>query len=85
MGSTLQPNLQLLYNDARLSALFDALDELHSAASDGNLHDVTPLTNAEMIAWLRDVMYTAQETIEEIESNSDGWAEEGLRLVRKTS
>ena len=85
MGSTLQPNLQLLYNNARLSSLFDALDELHSAASDGNLREVTPLTNAEMIAWLRDVMYTAQETIEEIESNSDGSAEEGLRLVRKTS
>lgn len=80
-----QPNLQLLYNDARLSALFDALDELHSAASDGNVHAVTTLSSAEMIAWLRDLMYTAQETIEEIEDRNADAAGEGLRLVRKTS
>jgi hypothetical protein len=85
MSPTHQPTLQLLYNDARLSALFDALDELHSAASDGNIHAVTSLSNAEMIAWLRDVMYTAQEAIEEIEDHSTGAADEGLRLVRKTS
>lgn len=84
MGPTLQPNLQLLYNDARLSALFDALDELHSAASDGNLHAVTTLSNAEMIAWLRDLMYTAQEAIEEIQAQNVD-AAEGLRLVRKLS
>lgn len=37
MGSTLQPNFQLLYNDARLAALFEALDELHGAVSEGEL------------------------------------------------
>ncbi|MBK8022044.1 MAG: hypothetical protein IPK19_11610 [Chloroflexi bacterium] len=85
MSPTHQATLQLLYNDARLSALFDALDELHSAASDGNLGAVTTLSNADMIAWLRDLMYTAQETIEEIEDQNVSAAHEGLHLVRKTS
>ncbi|MCK6579891.1 MAG: hypothetical protein L6Q98_17510 [Anaerolineae bacterium] len=85
MSPTHQPTLQLLYNDARLSSLFDALDALHSAASDGSLRTVTTLSNAEMIAWLRDLIYTAQETIEEIQDNNVAAAFEGLSLVRKTS
>lgn len=83
MGSTLQPNFQLLYNDARLVALFEALDELHGAVSEGELQKITTLSNAEMIAWLHDLIYTAQETIEEIKTQADAPVE--LRLVRKTS
>ena len=84
MGPTLQPNLQLLYNTARLSDLLEALDELHSAASDGNLHAVTPMSNAEMIGWLYEVIYTAQETMHEIESKN-AETPVGLTLVRKSS
>ncbi|MDZ4768431.1 MAG: hypothetical protein SGJ24_04820 [Chloroflexota bacterium] len=84
MSATTQPNLQLLYNDARLTTLFDALDELHSASADGNLRAVTPLSNTEMIAWLQDLVYIAQETIVEIrEQNAD--STQGIQLVRKTS
>src|SRR5664279_3405528 len=84
MGPTLQPNLQLLYNTARFSGLLDALDELHSAASDGNVRAVTPLSNAELVSWLYEVIYTAQETMNEIESkNAEATA--GLTLVRKSS
>ena len=84
MGPTLQPNLQLLYNTARLSDVLVALDELHSAASDGNVRAVTPLSNAELISWLYEVIYTAQETMNEIESkNADAAVE--LTLVRKLS
>ncbi len=81
---TPQPNLQLLYNESRLSTLLDALDELHSAASDGDVRAVTSLSNAELIAWLREVMYTARETMEEIEANNSQ-REVGLSLVRKSS
>ena len=84
MGPTLQPNLQLLYNTARLSDLLEALDELHSAASDGNLRTVTPMSNAEMMGWLYEVIYTAQETMHEIESKNAETAV-GLTLVRKSS
>jgi len=84
MGPTLQPNLQLLYNTGRLSDLLEALDELHSAASDGNVRAVTPMTNAELMSWLYEIIYTAKETMIEIESKN---AEPvvGLALVRKSS
>jgi len=84
MGPTLQPNLQLLYNTARLSDVLEALDELHSAASDGNVRAVSPLSNAELISWLYEVVYTAQETMNEIESKNADEAVE-LTLVRKLS
>jgi hypothetical protein len=84
MGPTLKPNLQLLYNTARLGDVLEALDELHSAASDGNVRAVTPLSNAELVSWLYEVIYTAQEAMTEIESkNAD--AAVGLTLVRKSS
>lgn len=84
MGPTLQPNLQLLYNTARLSDLLEALDELHSAASDGNIRTVTPMSNAELKSWLVEVMYMARETMDEIEGRN-AEAEAGLSLVRKSS
>ena len=84
MGPTLQPNLQLLYNTARLSDLLDALDELHSAASDGNIRTVTPMNNAELKSWLFEVIYMARETMDEIDGRN-AEAEVGLSLVRKSS
>lgn len=63
-----QLNLQILYTDARLTDLFQALDQLHSAASEGQLHTLTPLPEKELLGWLHDLIYTAQETISEIES-----------------
>ena len=84
MGPTLQPNLQLLYNTSRLSDLLEALDEMHSAASDGNVRAVTTLSNAELMSWLYEIIYTAQETMHEIESKNAEPAA-GLTLVRKSS
>lgn len=84
MNTINQPALQLLYNDARLTDLFEALDELHTASAEGRLRSVTTLTNAELIAWLQEVMYVAQEAIVEIsEQNAENT--QGLVLVRKTS
>lgn len=85
MGPTLQPNLQLLYNTARLSDLLEALDELHSAASDGNIRAVTPMSDAELKSWLYEVIYMAQETMHEIDDSKQGEAAAGLNLVRKSS
>ena len=84
MGPTLQPNLQLLYNTSRLSDLLEALDELHSAASDGNVRAVTPMSNAELRSWLNEIIYTAHETMIEIESKN-AEPTTGLSLVRKSS
>jgi hypothetical protein len=84
MGPTLQPNLQLLYNDARLLALLEALDELHTAASENSLNAACTLSKTELKAWLRDVIYTAQETIGELECQNVA-QEPVLNLVRKSS
>lgn len=80
MGTYEQLNLQLLYTDARMAALQKALDELHSAASDGSLPAITPLSKAELIGWLREFVYTAQETITELEQAETELP--GLRLVK---
>jgi hypothetical protein len=81
MGTQKQLDLRLLYNDARMAALFDALDELHNAASDNSVQEVTPLSNAELAGWLRELVYTAQETIDELEYADSEVP--GLRLVPK--
>jgi hypothetical protein len=75
---------KLLYTEARLARLWEALDEIHSAASEGALRSITPLTNAEVVGWLNELIYTAQEAIEEIESHSAD-PEPKLTLVRKPS
>jgi hypothetical protein len=84
MGQSHQPHLQLLYNEVRLDILLQALDELHTAASDGHLTEVTTLSNAEIIGWLNDLAYTAQETIAEIRKGEGAYpaGTPHLRLVK---
>jgi hypothetical protein len=81
MGQIHQPNFQIIYNDARLAGLSQYLDELHSAASEGQLQALTPLSNDELRGWLQELIYTAEETIMEIEQ-SERQAVSHLRLVK---
>lgn len=83
MGPTLQLNLQLLYNTARLGSLLDSLDEIHSAASDGRLSEITTISDAELVGWLYEVIYTAQETMAEIEAHHQQ-CEPELTLIPKS-
>jgi hypothetical protein len=83
MGPTLQLNLHLLYNDARLGNLLDTLDELHTAASEGSLRQITTVSDAELVGWLYEVMYTAQEIMSEIDSHHEA-REPELALVPKS-
>ncbi len=76
-------HLQLLFNDARMGNLMDTLDELHSAASEGRLQQVTTLTNAEMIGWLYELVYTATETMAEIQ-RSEVRGDTMLHIVAKS-
>ena len=62
-----ETNLTILYNEKYLADLFDAVDELHNAASDNRLQDATTLNDRELVAWLKELAYTTQETIEEVE------------------
>ena len=59
---------QLFMDASAFEGLFQVMDQLHDAASAGILPDVTDLDPAEVIGWLRDLVYTANETIREIES-----------------
>jgi hypothetical protein len=83
MGPTLQVNLQLLYNDGRLGTLLDMLDELHTAAAEGRLRQITTVSDAELMGWLYELIYTAQETMAEIESHHEQ-REPELLLVPKS-
>ena len=63
--------LQALFTDIRFESIFNAVDRLHDAAANGKLHEVTNLSTDEVIGWLRDIAYTANETIREIEQAPD--------------
>jgi hypothetical protein len=62
--------LQALFTDVRFESIFSAIDRLHDAASSGKLAEVTNLPADEVIGWLRDIVYTANETIREIEESA---------------
>ncbi len=83
MAQIHQPNFQLVVTEARLAALFQALDELHSAASEERLHTLTTMNKVELLGWLHEFVYTAQETIAEIEGRT-GAEKPELRLVEKS-
>ncbi|MBZ0301986.1 MAG: hypothetical protein K8J31_19715 [Anaerolineae bacterium] len=82
MAQIHQPNFQIIYNNTRLAGLFQSLDELHSAASEGRLRNVTALSDAELIGWLQELMYTAEETIAEIQAQELQAPTPHLRLVK---
>lgn len=48
-------------------SIFNAVDRLHDAASSGKLSEVTNLNTEDVIGWLQDIVYTANETIHELE------------------
>ena len=62
--------LQALFTDIRFESIFNAVDRLHDAASSGKLAEVTNLSTDEVIGWLRDIAYTANETIRELEDST---------------
>jgi gluconate kinase len=63
--------LQALFTDARFESIFSAIDRLHDAASNGKLAEVTNLSADEVIGWLQDITYTANETIRELKEADD--------------
>lgn len=69
LNKATQTQIQLLPRTNRLDVAYEAIDELHSAISDGSIETLSEFqSRAELLNWLRDVIYTAQETIEELES-----------------
>lgn len=77
-------NRDFLLTDAGLAAVYEVFDDLHDAASEDQLQELTALDKRELLGWLRELVFTAQETITEIESRSARAArqEPVLRLVK---
>ncbi|HLA45116.1 MAG TPA: hypothetical protein VJZ27_16845 [Aggregatilineales bacterium] len=57
------------YTEANFEALLQIMDRLHDAAAIGDLKSVSPLDAREMIGWLDDLVFTAEETIRELQSS----------------
>jgi len=81
----LNKTLQLLYSDARLFDLIDVLDQLHTAASEDYLHKLTTLEKSELLEVLHELVYTAQETISELEASEQADAQPALRILPKAA
>ncbi len=58
------------FSDAGFEHIFAKLDLLHDLASEGRLIEATPLRGTEVIGWLEDIIFTAEETIREIDART---------------
>jgi hypothetical protein len=61
---------EVSYNDAWFELMFVALDRLHDAVSQQPTDGILPVAPADMVGWLEDIIYTAQEAIVEIRDNT---------------
>lgn len=69
LNQTPQTQIQLLPRNNRLDVAYETIDELHTAISEGQLDNLQGFeSRLDLLNWLRDVVYTAQETIDELES-----------------
>jgi uncharacterized protein YcaQ len=70
-----------LSSTQRLDEMLSILDELHTAASEGNLQPYADLSRPELISLLQEVIFTAQETLREIKTTK-AQKQPVLRLVK---
>ena len=61
-----QPGRMPAFDALWFETVFTALDRLHDALSTGCGTAVSPLAPDDMVGWLEDIIYTAQESIVEI-------------------
>jgi len=50
-----------------LDDVLEFVDQLHTAASEGNSHTFTGMSELEVISYLRDLIYVTEEALYEIE------------------
>lgn len=73
LNETPQTQIQLLPRNNRLDVAYETIDDLHTAISEGTWENFGDFqSRQELLNWLRDVIYTAQETLEELESTQHG-------------
>ncbi|MEL6272473.1 MAG: hypothetical protein AAFV33_10425 [Chloroflexota bacterium] len=66
-----QHKLSFFHTAARLQAMLETLDEVHTAASDNALDVPSGIGKAELIAMLREINYLAAEAANELEQGSE--------------
>ena len=67
IGPALMERIRRDYSAEGLEDVFLRLDLLHEYVSAGRLNDVTTLSRSELRGWLEDIIYTARETLREME------------------
>lgn len=67
--STVTEHLLLASGLDHLEDVLDYIDQLHSAASEGESQSLNTMSEAEVMNYLREIIYTAQETLAEIETS----------------
>ncbi|MCS7070629.1 MAG: hypothetical protein NZM00_03930 [Anaerolinea sp.] len=87
-----QPSLTLTYTPSRLGDVLDALDDIHTAVSDGTLAQLATVSTGDLREWLHEILYLASQTLIELDGGHDAEirtntekAAPALRLVRKSS
>jgi hypothetical protein len=66
--TTVTEHLLLASGINHLEDVLDYIDQLHSAASDGEAEALNSMSEAEVMNYLQEIIYTAQETLAEIEA-----------------
>jgi hypothetical protein len=74
-----------VYDEAWFETVFMALDRLHDALSAGCLGTVSCVAPEDMVGWLEDIIYTAQEAIVEIRAQSPGSKRDGSWVAQLES
>lgn len=75
--------LPVISNTRRFDVVYDLLDQMHTAASEGNLPTFAGAPETEVVNWLRELIYVAQETVSEIEQQRPTRCEPKLRVLAK--
>ena len=73
MSRNTVPQLHILQHPAssQHEMVLELLDQVHTAVSDRDLAVVTSMSKQELVRYLQDVIYTAQETIDELHRQQD--------------
>ncbi len=61
--------IQSKISEAQLESLLKTLDRLHEAAANQDLASETNLDPETLVGWLEDIIFTAQEAIEEVQQH----------------
>lgn len=79
-----QPQLTVMYTDSALGNLYEVLDQLHNAASEGRAEAISHMSMDDLRGMLQDIIYTAQETVAELDAHQTHPVPQ-LRILEKPS